>query len=346
MVFGFIISFIVTFLLIPIIIRFAEKRNIGMYIPDHSIHESYVPTLGGVGMFLGFFAGLFVLFQISGIIGIHLSSQLLGFASGACIILLEGIYDDIKGANYFKKFVCQIAASVIVILYGYRIDFIANPFGGDLSLGIFAVPITVLWITGITNAFNLIDGLDGLAAGIGSIISVTFIAITYAIGDFTGLIMSVLLLGTTLAFLWYNFNPAKVFMGDVGSQFIGFVFACISINSFFSVPNSPAVFIPLIALGVPIIDTVLVFFRRICLKKHPFKGDKSHIHHYLLGLNLGYKKTVFIIYAVTLLFGITSFLFILLAPVYIAPLLIAGFIILAFLLYKIGYLHSMFSANK
>jgi len=343
MIFGFIISFAVTFLLVPIIIRFATKRKIGLYRPEHSIHNSYVPTLGGVGMFFGFFAGLFILFVLSGFIGIHFSNQFWGLTFGSCIILMEGIYDDIKGATYHKKFASQIAASLIVIMYGFRIDFIANPFGDDLSLGIFAIPFTILWITGITNAINLIDGLDGLAAGIVSIISMTFIVITYTMGDFSGLILSVLLLGTTLAFLWYNFNPAKVFMGDVGSQFIGFVIACISINSFFSIPDSHAVFIPIIALGVPIMDTFSVFIRRICLGKHPFKGDRSHIHHYLLSLNIGYKKTVFIIYAVTLLLGITSFLFTVLSTAYIASALVFGFLTLAFVLYKIGYVGYIFS---
>ena len=346
MVFGFIISFAVTFLILPVIIRFATKRNIGSYRPEHSIHDSYVPTLGGVGMFMGFFAGLLALFGLSGFMDIHLSSRFLGLMLGCFLILIEGVYDDIMGANYQKKFVSQILASIVVIMYGYRIEFIANPFGSDLALGVFSVPLTILWIVGITNAINLIDGLDGLAAGIGAIISIVFAVITYSLGDFSGFVLSVLLLGVTLAFLWYNFNPAKVFMGDVGSQFVGFVIACISINSFFSIPDSPAVFIPIIALGVPILDTVLVFFRRIFLGRHPFKGDRSHIHHYLLSLNIGYRKTVFIIYAATLFLGISSYLLIKLSSLYAAPILVSVFLMTFYALYKIGYIGSIFSREN
>lgn len=346
MIFGFIISFAVTFLILPIIIRFASKRNIGSYRPEHSIHDSYIPTLGGVGMFAGFFAGLFALFGLSRFIDIHFSYQFLGLTLGSFLILFEGIYDDIKGANYQKKFISQILASIIVIMYGYRIDFIANPFGSDLALGAFSAPLTILWIVGITNAINLIDGLDGLAAGIGAIISMVFAVISYSLGDFSGFVLSVLLLGVTLAFLWYNFNPAKVFMGDVGSQFIGFMIACISINSFFSIPDSPAVFIPIIALGVPILDTVFVFFRRILLGRHPFKGDKSHIHHYLLSLNIGYRKTVFIIYAATLFFGISSYFLIKLSSLYSALILVSVCLMTVFVLFKIGYIGSIFSRDN
>ena len=345
MIFGFSISFIITFLIMPIIIRFASKRRVGDWYQSHSIHNSYIPTLGGVGMFLGFFIGLFTLFGLSELININVSHKLIGLFLGSCIILIEGVYDDLKGANYHKKFASQILASFIVIIYGYRIDFISNPFGSDLSLGIFTIPLTILWITGITNAVNLIDGLDGLAAGIGAIISMTFVAITYMLGDYSGFILSLLLLSTTLAFLWYNFNPAKVFMGDVGSQFIGFIIACISIDSFYNIPNSPAVFVPIIAIGVPILDTVSVFMKRIYFGRHPFKGDKNHIHHHLLNMNIGYKKTVFIFYAANLFFGISSFLLMVLSPVYIAPIIGIVCIFTVFALYKVGYIKTIFS-NK
>jgi len=267
----------------------------------------------------------------------------LGIAIGSFLILIEGIYDDIKGANYVKKFGFQITASLVVIYFGYKITFISNPFGDNLYLGIFSIPVTILWITGITNAINLIDGLDGLAAGIGAIVSLTFVVIAYKLGDFSGVLMSALLLGATSAFLWYNFNPAKVFMGDVGSQFIGFILACISIDSFFKVPSSQAVFIPIIALGLPILDTILAFLRRVVIGTHPFRGDKKHIHHYLIHLNVGYKRTVFYIYGATLLLGIVSFLLIVLSPNFIIPILTAVCLFTFITLFKIGYPGFLFS---
>ncbi|NVM04134.1 MAG: undecaprenyl/decaprenyl-phosphate alpha-N-acetylglucosaminyl 1-phosphate transferase, partial [Candidatus Helarchaeota archaeon] len=318
----FLVSFIATFLIMPLIIKLGLRYRIDPLPSEHSIHKGYIPTLGGLGIFFGFLVGLLFAKYSFSFIDKNFFNHFFGIIIGSLLILIEGIYDDIKGANYWKKFAFQIAASLIVIYFGYRINFISNPFGNDLSLGIFSIPVTILWITGITNAFNLIDGLDGLVAGVGVIVSITFIAIAHKLGDFSAIILSFLLLGTTLAFLRYNFNPAKVFMGDVGSQFIGFIIACISIDSFFRFPNSPAVFIPIIVLGVPIIDTVLSFARRIVAGVHPFRGDKKHIHHYLLNMKIGYKKTVFYIYGASLFLGISAYLLIVLSSYFIAPVLL------------------------
>ncbi len=345
-IFTFIISFAVTFILIPFIIKVAGKFRIGDITTKHSIHKNYVPTLGGVAIFFGFFIGFFFAKFFSSYFNENFLNHSLGIVIGSLLILFEGIYDDIRGANYIKKFGFQITASLIVIYFGYRIDVIANPFGEDLSLGIFSIPVTILWISGITNAINLIDGLDGLAAGVGAIISMTFIVITYKLGDFSGSMLSLLLLSSTLAFLWYNFNPAKVFMGDVGSQFVGFIIACISIDSFFKLPGSATVFIPIITLGIPIIDTVFSFIRRIASGMHPFMGDKEHIHHYLLNMNIGYKNTVLCIYGATLFFGIASFMLVVLSANYILPIL-SGVCVFIFIgLFKIGYHKQLFSLKN
>jgi len=345
-IYTFIISFAVTFLIMPLIIKAGLRYRIEPLSKEHSIHKNYTPTLGGVGIFIGFFVGLIFTKYYFSIIDDNFFNHFLGIIIGSFLILIEGIYDDIKGANYWKKFGFQIAASLIVIKFGYRINFISNPFGDNLSLGIFSIPVTILWITGITNAINLIDGLDGIVAGIGSIVSLTFIVIAYKLGDFSGVILSFLLLGTTLAFLWYNFNPAKVFMGDVGSQFIGFILACISIDSFFGVPNSQAVFIPIIVLGVPIIDTVLALVRRIVAGVHPFRGDKMHIHHYLLNMKVGYKRTVFYIYGASLFFGISAYLLTILSPYFIAPILFVVYLFILITLFKIGYPGYIFSGKN
>jgi len=336
-IFTFIISFAATLFVIPLIIKVAKKFKIGAVTTRHSIHKSFVPTLGGVGIFFGFFVGFFFAKFVFSYVDENFFNHFLGIVIGSFLILIEGIYDDIKGVNYIKKFAFQITASLIVIYYGYKIEVVSNPFGSDLSLGVFSIPLTILWITGITNAINLIDGLDGLAAGIGAIISTTFIIITFKLGDFSGNLLSMLLLATMLAFLLYNFNPAKVFMGDVGSQLIGFIIACISIDSFFQLPSSPTVFIPIIALGIPIIDTILAFLRRIITGVHPFRGDKEHIHHYMLNMNIGYKKTVFYLYGATLFLGISCILLVILSKAFITPILIVVCLFVFVALLKLGY---------
>lgn len=342
-IFTFVISFAITFFVVPLIIRVASKYRIGALSTEHSIHKKYVPTLGGIGIFIGFVVGLFFIKDFFPMINENFFNHFLGLVIGSFLILIEGIYDDIKGANYVKKFAFQITASLVVIYFGYNITFISNPFGDNLHLGIFSIPVTILWITGITNAVNLIDGLDGLAAGIGAIVSLIFIVIAYKLGDFTGILVSSLLLGATLAFLRYNFNPAKVFMGDVGSQFIGFILACISIDSFFSLPSSPAVFIPIIALGLPIMDTLLAFFRRIIIGSHPFRGDKKHIHHCLMNMDIGYKKTVFYIYGANLFLGIAAFFLVILSTNFTMPILILVCLFVLLALFKIGYPGFLFS---
>ncbi len=340
------ISFAVTFLIMPLIIKLGLKYRIGMLPNEHSIHKSYIPTLGGLGIFTGFFIGLFFANHYFSIVNKNFFNHIFGIVIGSFLILAEGMYDDLKGANYWKKFGVQIAASLVVIQFGYKISFISNPFGADLSLGIFSIPITILWIIGITNAINLIDGLDGLAAGIGAIGCISFILIAFKFGDFLGVILSVLLLGSILAFLWYNFNPARVFMGDVGSQFIGFILACISIESFFRIPNSKAVFIPIIVLAVPIVDTFLAFLRRIIAGVHPFRGDKKHIHHYLLNMKIGYKRTVFCIYGVSLFFGISAYILVVLSSSFILPILFMIFLFIIVGLFKIGYPEYIFSGKS
>ena len=330
----------------PIIIRVASKFRIGAVTTEHSTHKDYVPTLGGVGIFVGFFVGFFFAKYYFSYFNDNFLNHFMGLVIGSVLILIEGIYDDIKGCNYLKKFGFQVLASLIVIYYGYRIDIISNPFGEDLSLGIFSIPITILWITGITNAINLIDGLDGLAAGVGAIISLTYILIMYKLGNVSGILLSGLLLGSTLAFLWYNFNPAKVFMGDVGSQFVGFIIACISIDCFFQISDSQAVFIPIIALGIPIIDTILSLLRRVMAGIHPFRGDKEHLHHYLLNLNLGYKKTIIFIYGATLFFGIFSYMLVILSSDFIFPILLIVCLFILTVLFKIGYFKQFFSVKN
>ncbi len=308
MIYSFLFAFLITLALTPVIKRIAVRYKICAFPNHRTVHKRIVPKLGGIAIYVGFLVTLLGTFYVYYGTLTEISDHVLGLILGATLILFLGIYDDIRGANCYQKLTVQSAAALIAIYYGYNISSISLPFGTTINLGIWGIPLTILWITGISNAINLIDGLDGLAAGISLGVVFTFFLISLLFGDVQTIFSTAILTGVIAGFLVYNFNPAKIFMGDSGSLLIGFILACFAINGTNVSSSAVKILIPMVALGVPIIDTILAIIRRLRKHVHPFKADKEHIHHRLLFVGLSQRKAVILLYVVNALFGITAFL--------------------------------------
>lgn len=265
------------------------------------VHESIMPRMGGVAIFISFMIGLFLLKPQS--------PFNLAIVIGGVIIIITGVLDDRFELSAKVKLGGQLLAALVVVLYGgVKMEFITLPFGGEMEFGFLSIPLTLLWIVGITNAINLIDGLDGLAAGVSSIALLTISLMAFMKGDMYVMSMALLVLGSTVGFLRYNFHPAKIFMGDTGALFLGYIIAVLSLLGFKNI-TVISLIIPIIILGVPISDTFFAIVRRKVNKQPLSAPDKSHLHHCLLRMGYTHKQTVIIIYAIASMFGLAAVIF-------------------------------------
>ena len=310
---AFAAALLVSLVTTPLVRRLALRYELKDHPHERKVHDKSIPHLGGIAIFLGFLSGFAVFWYFDKPLAMLILNRFWGVFVGAFIIILLGIYDDIKGANFYQKFTGQILAAGFVVWSGYTITAITNPFGGQIMLGILAVPATILWIVSITNAINLLDGLDGLAAGVSIIVCFTLLLISYNTGspnmmNVKVLVMTIILIGAIIGFLRYNFNPAVIFMGDTGSLFLGFTISCIALEGSYTAPTTVAILVPIIALGVPIIDMILAIYRRTRKGTHPFRADREHVHHKLLDLGMSHKNAVIVIYFITVLFCIIAIL--------------------------------------
>ncbi|OIK16343.1 undecaprenyl-phosphate alpha-N-acetylglucosaminyl 1-phosphate transferase [Bacillus sp. MUM 116] len=297
----FLLCFLCSILITPIIKKLAFKVGATDNPNQRKVHKKIMPRLGGLAIYVSFILGLLLL---------HPNSQYhAAIVVGSIIILATGILDDIFELSARIKFLLQIAAALIVVFWGgVHVDFINLPFGGEIEFGAMSVPITVIWIVGVTNAINLIDGLDGLAAGVSSIALITISAMAIVMGDFYTMTMGAILLASTLGFLIFNFHPAKIFMGDTGALFLGYMIAVLSLLGFKNVTFISFV-VPVIILGVPISDTFFAIVRRLYNKNPLSAPDKSHLHHCLLKLGFTHRQTVLLIYAMSAMFGLAAVIF-------------------------------------
>lgn len=268
---------------------------------QRSAHTKPTPLLGGIGIFLSFLLGYMIFGRDS--------TLMLSILISSFLILLLGIFDDLKPIPAKIKFVTHIAIAAIVVFYGELVLQNFNLFGFKMDFGSFAPYITILIIVSIINAINLIDGLDGLCAGVSSIYFVTIGIICLLLHRFNGLdtMLSFIMLGSTLGFLVFNFPPAKLFMGDTGSTFLGLMISVIMLLGFKTLTLTSLV-IPLVLLALPITDTLFAIIRRLINKKPIGEPDKEHIHHQLLK-RLSTRKTILIIYAVEIIFSVISILY-------------------------------------
>lgn len=278
--------------------------------PDtRKVHTAIMPRLGGLAIFFGFFS-VVLLTQ-------ELSREVVGLLLGGLVIVLVGIVDDTRGLSPRLKLLGQIIAACIVLYMGIRVEFVTNPLQGipflgrlgtnlTIALTFMSVPLTVLWIIGITNSVNLIDGLDGLAAGVSAIAAVTLGLVTLFEGNRQAAMLAFILAASSLGFLKYNFHPASIFMGDTGAMFLGFNLASIAIIGLTKSATVISLFLPVLILGIPIMDTLFAICRRYISGKPIFGADKDHLHHRLLELGLSHKKTVLIIYGVSAILGVSA----------------------------------------
>ncbi len=299
--FAMIISYIAT----PFVKWFANKVGaIDVPKDERRVHKVPIPRLGGLAIYISMIISMFIFIK-------DIDIEMIGIMIGATIIVITGVIDDIRPLSAKTKFLVQIAAAIVLILVGVEIEFLSNPFSevnDIISLGIFSVPVTIFWVIGITNTLNFIDGLDGLAAGVASISAMSLLFVA-SINGFIGVaIMSAILAGATFGFLPYNFNPAKIFMGDTGSLLLGYMLSVIAIKGVMKSVAAIGIAVPILVLGIPIFDTTFAIFRRLINKKAPWKADKGHLHHRLLDRGLTQKQAVLTLYFVSICLGASAVL--------------------------------------
>ncbi len=292
-----LISLIIT----PIVIKYAKKLNATDKPNYRKVHKDPIPTLGGLAIFMSFLIGLVILQPVS---EYHLAIVIGGF-----IMIILGFFDDLFDLSPKVKFLTQIlAASLVVFWGGLQVEFINLPFGGQIEFGFLSSVITIIWIAGVTNAINFIDGLDGLAAGVSSIALMTIAVMAIIMGNVYVATMALILFFSTMGFLRYNFNPAKIFMGDTGALFLGFMISVLALLGFKNVTIISFI-IPIFILGVPISDTLIAMVRRYINKQPLSSPDSSHLHHRLVKFGLTHKQTVLFIYALSAMFSLAAILF-------------------------------------
>ncbi|MET3697666.1 UDP-GlcNAc:undecaprenyl-phosphate GlcNAc-1-phosphate transferase [Bacillus oleivorans] len=294
------ICFVASIVLTPLVKRFAIKIGATDKPNQRKVHQKIMPRLGGLAIYLSFIIGVLIVKPED----VYAAPILIG----SVIIIITGFLDDMIELSAKWKLLGQIAAAVVVVLGGVRVDFINLPFGGEIQFGFMSIPLTIFWIVAITNAINLIDGLDGLAAGVSSIALITISGMAFLKGDVFAMTMGLIVVASTIGFLFYNFHPAKIFMGDTGALFLGYMIAVLSLLGFKNV-TAISLIIPVIILGVPISDTLFAIIRRIVNKKPLSAPDKSHLHHCLLRLGFSHRQTVLLIYAMAAMFSLAAFIF-------------------------------------
>lgn len=296
-----ILCFLFTVFITPFVKKLAFKIGAVDRPNYRKVHLKVMPRLGGLAIYLSFLLGVLI-FQPS-------KEYHIPILVGSFIIVGIGILDDIYNVRPRVKLFAQIAAALVVVLWGgVQMSFINMPFGGQIDFGFLSIPITVLWIVGVTNAINLIDGLDGLAAGVSSIALITLSIMAIIMGNTYVIAISSLVVVSTLGFLIFNFHPAKIFMGDTGALFLGYIISVLALLGFKNVTMISFV-IPILILGVPLSDTFFAIIRRLVNKKPLSAPDKSHLHHCLLKLGFSHRQTVLIIYAMSSIFGLSAIIF-------------------------------------
>lgn len=304
----FLVSALVTLGITPFCIYIAPKIG-AVDIPkdERRMHEKPMPRFGGLAIFIGVNLSL----------GISLSheKEILGIMVGSLVLFLIGVLDDIIGVSAKVKLLFQILAALIVCGFGLRIEFITNHFAlrlGDdhlFLIGVISWVVTVIWIVGITNTMNLIDGLDGLAAGISFIASLAIAYTAYIHGYYLGTLGLLCLGGGALGFLPYNFHPARIFMGDSGSLFLGFMLSTMAMVEPAKGATVVAIMVPVLVLGLPIFDTAFAIARRVVKRRPIMEADKGHIHHRIMAKGMGQQRTVLTIYGISAIMGVAAVLF-------------------------------------
>lgn len=302
---AFAIAAAVAAVLTPIVRLLASNLGVVDQPGGRRVHTRVIPRLGGIAVVLAFFAPLLALFALkTGLAHLFFADpeRIAGLAAGGLLVAGLGMVDDIVGVRALHKLGIQTIAGVIAYAAGFRMEAIGLPVIGNVHFGWMAAPITVFWIVGVINALNLIDGLDGLAAGIAFFACITNFVVASINGLPLVMLLSAALGGAILGFLLYNFNPATIFMGDSGSMFLGFALATTSMmGSSVQGSTTVAILVPILSLGVPVVDTLFAMVRRFLERRPIFSPDRGHIHHRLLDLGITHRRAVLILYGISVL---------------------------------------------
>ena len=296
---GLICAGLIALTVTPIVRVFAYKIG-AVDIPkdNRRMHKKPMPLLGGLSIFLGF--------TISWLLFCDITPSMVAAWLGGLLIIIIGILDDKYALNAWIKLIGQIAAAAIAVGFGgVQIDHI-NLFGNYIHFGVLAIPITILWIVGMTNAINLIDGLDGLACGVSAISSTSLLIVTLMHADLEVAMLTAILTGACIGFLPFNRNPAKIFMGDTGALFLGYMLSILSIIGVFKTTAVVSFLIPVIIFGYPLFDTVFAFARRILQGRSPFSADRGHLHHRIIDMGFNVRQSVSILYCICSILGILA----------------------------------------
>ena len=308
----FLLALAVTYFLTPVVIKVSSEKGFVDRPNERKVHKEPIPYGGGIATFIGFLVASCVGMAIWKHLNPEIPSRdvmlFCGFLVAAFLLCVTGFIDDIINMPAKVKLLCQIFTVSIVMFFGIIVNFVTNPFGeGLIYLPMYiAVPVTIFWIVGITNAVNLLDGLDGLLGGVSVISAIVFLCVALMKGQLLVAGIMAALAGSALGFLKYNFHPAKIFMGDTGSLFIGSVFGIASVVGGLKTTTTVAMIIPFLIMGLPIFDTAWAIIRRASNHQPIFKPDKGHIHHRLLALGLTQVQAVLIIYSINIVLGLIA----------------------------------------
>lgn len=295
---AFTIALAAAYIITPQVINLAIKAG-ALDAPDaRKVHTKPIPRMGGLAIYAGFVLAVLA--------SMHINHEIVGLLVGGTFILAVGIIDDIMQLSAKIKLLGQIAAAIVLVMFDIRIEWITNPFGDMIYVAYLSIPLTILWVVGLTNTVNLIDGLDGLAAGVSTIASITILLVALQQNFWSVAILSAALAGSALGFLQHNFNPAKIFMGDTGSMFLGYMLAAISVTGTVKSAATIALIVPIVALGLPIMDTAFAIIRRYMSGRPIFKPDKGHLHHRLLEMGLTQKQAVLLMYVISGCLGMSA----------------------------------------
>ena len=304
-VLALLVALVVSFLASPLVKNFAYKVG-AIDVPKDArrMHKTPTPRLGGLAIFLGFMISVILFVPIRG------DREMQSILLGAVIIVVLGVVDDIMALPAMLKFVVQILAALIPTLNGVIVRAVSNPniFSDNpyWVLDWLSIPVTVLWIVAVTNSVNLIDGLDGLANGVSAISATTVLVISLIASEAQVALVMAALVGASVGFMPYNQNPAKMFMGDTGATFLGYILATMSIQGLFKFYAVISFVVPFLILGLPIFDTAFAFTRRIAHGQSPMHADRSHIHHRLIDLGLNQKQAVATLYVISAILGLSA----------------------------------------
>lgn len=299
-----LVAAVVSFVATPLVKKLAISVGaIDVPKDNRRMHKEPIPRLGGLAIFIAFVVSVLLFADIE--------REMRGILLGALIIVALGVLDDIHTLKALPKFLVQILAAVVVVLHGCRIEFISNPVlsstASYLQLGsVISVVVTVVWIVAITNAVNFIDGLDGLAVGVSGISAATMLIVAILVAEQNVALIMAALFGACLGFIPYNFNPAKIFMGDTGSTFLGFILATMSIQGLFKLYAIISFAVPFLILGIPIFDICFAVIRRLAKGQNPMTADRGHVHHRLIDMGFDQKQSVMITYMLTAMLGLAA----------------------------------------